>query len=80
MFGCLFFLVFALLLSVCVNVLHDFYLFTKFNDYALSKGSTFFHIHANTEKDYYCFQSNNNTSSKKSLVTFSSLIFTFENF
>ena len=58
MFGCLFFLVFALLLCVCVNGLHVFYLFTKFTFFY------FFHIHANTDKDANCFQSNYNSSSK----------------
>ena len=37
-----FFLVFALLLCLCVNVLHVLYLFTNFKDYNSSAGSTFF--------------------------------------
>ena len=64
MFGRLFFLVFALLLRVCVNILHAFYLFTNFKDYNLSTGSTFYNIHANIEKDANCPQSNNNTLQK----------------
>ena len=71
MFGCLFFLVFALLLCVCFNVLHVFYLFTNFNDYNSSTGSTSFHIHANIDKDANCLQSNNNTSSKNLWLLFS---------
>ena len=65
MFGCLFFLVFALLLCVCVNGLHVFYLFTKFTFFY------FFHIHANTDKDANCFQSNYNSSSKNLWLLFS---------
>ena len=45
MFGCLFSLVFALLLCVFVNVLHVSYLFASFNDYDASSGFiSFFHI------------------------------------
>ena len=71
MFGCLFFLVFALLLCVCVNVLYVFYLFDNFNDYKSSTGSTFLHIHANLDKDTNCLQSNNNASSKNLWLLFS---------
>ena len=42
MFGCFFFLVFALFLCLCVNVLYVFYLFTDFNDYNSSIGLLFF--------------------------------------
>ena len=42
MFGCLFLLVFALLLCVFVNVLHVSYLFANFNDYVSSSGSICF--------------------------------------
>ena len=55
MFGCLFFFILALLLCLCVNVLHGFYLFTNFNK---SSGSTFFQCHANIDKDAACLQSN----------------------
>ena len=76
MFGCFFFLIFALLLCLCVNVLHVFYLFTNFNDYNSSTGSTFFHIYANIDKDANYLQSNNNTSSKNLWLLFSnSLLF-----
>ena len=71
MFGCFFFLVFALLLCLCVNILHVFCLFTNSNDYNSSTGSTFFHIHANIDKDANCYQSNNNTSSKNHWLLFS---------
>ena len=71
MFDCLFFPVFALLLCVCFNVLYVFYLLINFNDYNSSTGSTFFHIHANIDKDTKCLQSNNNTSSKNLLLLFS---------
>ena len=56
MFGCLFSLVFALLLCVFVNVLHISYLFASFNDYDASLGSiSFFHIHTNIDKDVIFF-------------------------
>ena len=72
MFGCLFLLVFALLLCVFVNVLHVSYLFTNFNDYDSSSGSIFFsHIHANIDKDVNCLQSKNNASSKNLWLLFS---------
>ena len=48
-----------------------FYLFTNFNDYNSSTGSTSFHIHANIDKDANCLQSNNNTSSKNLWLLFS---------
>ena len=74
MFDCLFLLVFALLLCVFVNVLHVSYLSANFNDYDSSSGSTsFFHIHANIEKDNNCLQSNNNASSKNLWLLFSAL-------
>ena len=41
-FGCLFSLVFTLLLCAFVNVLHVSYLFTNFSDYDSSSGSFFF--------------------------------------
>ena len=69
MFGCLFLLVFVLLL--CVFVLHVSYLFTNFND--SSAGSIFFHIHANIDKDFNCVQSNNNASLKDLWLLFSAL-------
>ena len=37
----------------------------------LMTGSTFFHIHANIDKDANCYQSNNNTSSKNLWLLFS---------
>ena len=70
MFAGLFFLVFALLFCVFVSVLHVFYLFTNFNDYNSSSGFTFFHIHANIDKESNYLQSNDSTSSK-SFVFFS---------
>ena len=71
MFGCLFSLVYALLLSVFVNVLHV-YLFASFNDYDASSGSiSFFHIHTSIDKDVDCLQSNNNSSSKNLWLLFS---------
>ena len=45
-----FFLGLALFLCLCVNTLHFFYLFTSFNDYNSSTGSTFFPIHDNIAK------------------------------
>ena len=72
MFGCLFSLVFALLLCVFVNVLHVSYLFASFNDYdASSRSISFFHIHTNIDKDVNCLQSNNNASSKNLWLIFS---------
>ena len=72
MFGCLFSLVFALLLCVFVNVLHVSYLFASFNDYDASSGSiSFFHIHTNIDKDVNYLQSNNNSSSKNLWLLFS---------
>ena len=44
------FLGLALFLCLCVNTLHFFYLFTSFNDYNSSTGSTFFPIHDNIAK------------------------------
>ena len=67
-------LAFALLLCVCVNVLNVFYLFTSFNDYNLSTGSTFFHIHTNIDKETNCLHKNNNTSSKNLWLLFSALV------
>ena len=52
MFDCFLFLVFALLLCVCVNVLHVFCLRTIFDNYNSSASSTFFHIHANVTKTF----------------------------
>ena len=72
MFGCLFLLVFALLLCAFVNVLYISYLVTNFNDYDSSSGSTFhFHFHANIDKDVNFPQSNNNASSKNLWLPFS---------
>ena len=71
LFGCFFLLVFALPLCVFVNVLHVSYLFDNFNDYDSSSGSvSFFHIHANIDKDVNCLQSNNNSSSKNLWLLF----------
>ena len=70
-FGCLFSLVFTLLLCAFVNVLHVSYLFTNFNDYDSSSGSFFLHIHANIDKDVGCPQSNNDASSKNLWLPFS---------
>ena len=79
MFGCLFSLVFALLLCVFVNILHVSYLFASFNDYDASLDSiSFFHIHINIDKDVNCLQSNNNASSKNLWLIFFSLVFIFE--
>ena len=72
LFGCLFSLVFALLLCVFVSVLHVSYLFASFNDYDASSGSiSFFHIHTNIGKDVNCLQSNNNVSSRNLWLLFS---------
>ena len=78
-FGCLFCLVFTLLFCNFVNVLHVFYLFTNFNDYNSSAGSTSFHIHANIDKDANCLQINNNTSLKNLWLLFSASFLFFEN-
>ena len=68
----MFLLVFALLLCVFVNVLHVSYLFADFNDYHSSSGSiSFFHIHANIDKDVNCLQSKSNASSKILWLLFS---------
>ena len=66
MFVCLLlFCFFVLLLGAFVNVSHVFSFFTNFSDYNSSSVSTFFHIHANIDKEANCIQSNNNASSKK---------------
>ena len=72
MFGCLFWLVFTLLLCVFINVLDVSYLFADFNDYDSSSGSiSFFHIHAKIDKDVNCLQSNNNATAKNLWLLFS---------
>ena len=71
MFGSLFFLVFALLFYVFVNVLLVFNLFTNFKDYNSSSGSTVFHFHVNFDKDATYLQTNNNASSKNPWLLFS---------
>ena len=66
-----FFLIFALLLCLCVNVLHVFYLFTNLRIIIHQHVLLFFHIHANIDKDANYFQSNDNTSSKNLWLIFS---------
>ena len=70
MFDCLFFLVFALLVSACVIILYGFYLLTNFNDNNPSTGSTLFHIHASIDKHANFLQSNNSISSKNLWLLF----------
>ena len=69
MFGCLFFLVFTLLLCVFCNILNVFYLFTNFNDCNSLSSYVYVQAHVNIGKDY--LQSNNNVSSKDSWFLFS---------
>ena len=71
MFGWGFFSYFALLLCLCVNVLHVFYLFTNLRIIIHQHVLLFFHIHANIDKDANYFQSNDNTSSKNLWLIFS---------
>ena len=73
MFDCLFFLVFALLLCVFVNVLHVFIFLINNRKLIiiLQQVLLFFNIHANIDQNANCFQSNSNSSSKNLWLLFS---------